>query len=198
MWPISLLELLFSFSNHHCAPATVQNSLRFVGSQKSQKLAIYCWTYCIISKSGWIWAICWAQLGVRIMNCVAFTEMSMEYGQQLISTLSFQGYDLTFQGPHKDSFVVRGDPTCPHVVCGHLLSNPGPSLLNFKATIPATSFLLLTLDQALLPLLQQTIGGHYHWECQERGDSRITLFWKCIVPFFCNNPFFIFCGISPS
>jgi hypothetical protein len=27
-------------------------------------------------------------------------------------------------------------------------------------TVPVTSFLLLTLDRALLPLLQQTIGGH--------------------------------------
>jgi hypothetical protein len=44
---VSLLELLFSFSNHHCAPATVRNSLRFVGSKKSLKLASYCWTYCI-------------------------------------------------------------------------------------------------------------------------------------------------------
>ena len=92
------------------------------------------------------------------MDCVAFTEMSLEYGRQLISTLGCQGFDLTFRGPHEDAFIGQGDPTYPHVVCGHLLSNPGPSFLNFLGTVPATSFLLLTLDRAFLPVLQRTIG----------------------------------------
>jgi len=118
------------------------------------------------------------------MDCVAFTEMSLEYGRQLISTLGCQGFDLTFRGPHEDAFIGQGDPTYPHVVCGHLLSNPGPSFLNFLGTVPATSFLLLTLDRALLPVLQQAIGGHCHWkELRHRRlggltSARVVALWR--------------------
>lgn len=55
----------------------------------------------IVNKSGGIWAPGWTQLGVRIADCPAFTDRSLEcYGRQ-------QGLDLLFRGPHKESSMMR-------------------------------------------------------------------------------------------
>jgi hypothetical protein len=118
----------------------------------------------IVSESGWTWALAWAQLGVRVMNGIAFTELSMDYGRQVISILNGQGFDLSLQSAGRLSAAGRRGPNIPHVVCGHLLSSPGRSILAYLGSIPATSFLLLTLDRSALPLLQQYIGEHCRWE----------------------------------
>ena len=139
----------------------------------------------VISENGWSWVLGWAQLGVWTVDCVAFTdEASMVYGGQLTSILGCQGFDLVLQGPREGSTVICGGPTHPNVVCALLLANPGLPFLNYLGSVPASSFLLLTLDRSLLPILQSNIGGQYRWEelCHRHlgglTSARVVALWR--------------------
>ena len=119
------------------------------------------------------------------MTCVAFTELSMEYGRQVISTLSGQGFDLSLQFAGSVSSVCRGGPIHPHyLVCGHLFAPPGRSILSFLGSVPATSFVFLALDRSALPLLQRTFGEHCRWEeIRHRrlgglSSARVIVLWR--------------------
>jgi hypothetical protein len=74
----------------------------------------------IVSLSGWTWALAWAHLGVRVMSCNGFTELSMEYGRQVASTLSGQGFNQSLHFAGRLSAICRRDPNQPHFVCGHI------------------------------------------------------------------------------
>ena len=95
-----------------------------------------------VSESGWTWALALTQLGVRSIECVAFSELSVGYGRQEVSTLGDQNFEVTLRYFHDISFAPREGDTLPHVVCGHLLTSPSPAIVAFLCTAPITCFLL--------------------------------------------------------
>lgn len=46
----------------------------------------------VVSESGWSWVLAWGQLGVRTIECVAFTDSSLSYGRQLIDILACRDF----------------------------------------------------------------------------------------------------------
>ena len=101
----------------------------------------------VLSESGWGWALSWTQLGVRTLQCIAFSDQSMDYGRQLSVTLGCRGFELTLSKPHEASSIFRDSPFSCCVVCGHVPANPGCPFLDFVGHIHPTVPLLFTLPK---------------------------------------------------
>jgi hypothetical protein len=118
----------------------------------------------IVSESGWSWALGWVQLGVCTMECVGFTDSSLSYGWQLMDILGCQDFTFSFCKPHESSSIPQGASASQHLVCRHILPNPGGAFLDFLARVPPTTFLLCTLHKDTFHQVQRSFGGRYHWE----------------------------------
>jgi hypothetical protein len=130
----------------------------------------------------------WAQLGVRTMECIGFTDSSLSYGRQLTCTLGCQDFAFSFRKPHESSSVPQGASGSRRLVCGHILPNPGRAFLDFLARVPPTTFLLCTVHKDAFHQVQQSFGAQYHWEdLRHRRLGGLTLA-RLIVLWRSDNP----------
>jgi hypothetical protein len=98
------------------------------------------------------------------MECIGFTDSSLSYGRQLTYMLGCQDFAFSFRKWHESSSIPQGASASRHLVCGHILPNPGRALLDFLARVPPTTFLLCTLHKDAVYRVQWSFEGQYHWE----------------------------------
>jgi len=146
----------------------------------------------VVSDDGWCWAIAWAQLGVKQMNCVALTERSRQQLSNVERVLSgmVEIVPLDFWCPWPLSDDDR------NVVCGHVGSDQRSGILAWIQSVRPGTIYLLSGDErshecisGLLPDIGQSqvlrhtrLGGlmpasmRVYWGGQGVGDaSRVSL-----------------------
>ena len=142
----------------------------------------------VLSESGWGWALSWTQLGVRTLQCVAFSDQSMAYGRQLSVTLGCHGLGLSLSEPHEVSSIFCDVPLSRRVVCGHVPADPGRPFLDFVGRIHPTVPLLFTLPKDAVHHFIQRLGGRFCWEeLRHRRlggltSARVVALWRSPDP----------------